>query len=95
MLIDSALGEPMAMQRAVTESNGLGLFVRSLVGLDRVAAKEAMANFINGKSATARLPVHGATSPLAESAAKHAPTYDARNSSRLSTSSHRSSFHRC
>ena len=31
------------MERAAEASQGLGLFVRSLVGLDRQAAKEALA----------------------------------------------------
>ncbi|HXT38566.1 MAG TPA: type I restriction-modification enzyme R subunit C-terminal domain-containing protein, partial [Candidatus Angelobacter sp.] len=34
-------------------SNGLGLFVRSLVGLDREAAKLALAGFLAGKTLTA------------------------------------------
>lgn len=34
---------------AAQESQGLGLLVRSLVGLDREAAKQAMAGFITGK----------------------------------------------
>ena len=37
----------------IRKSQGLGLFVRSLVGLDRQAAKEAMAGFLNGKSLSA------------------------------------------
>jgi type I restriction enzyme R subunit len=37
------------IERAKTESHGLGLFVRSLVGLDREAAKEALAGFLSGK----------------------------------------------
>jgi type I restriction enzyme, R subunit len=32
----------------------LGLFVRSLIGLERNAAVEAMAEFLNDKTATAR-----------------------------------------
>ena len=35
------------------ESQGLGLFVRSLVGLDRGAAKEALAAFLSGKTLAA------------------------------------------
>jgi type I restriction enzyme R subunit len=35
------------------ESEGLGLFVRSLVGLDREAAKAALAGFMQGKTLTA------------------------------------------
>lgn len=49
MLRESGLGEPADFRRAAEESRGLGLFVRSLVGLDRGAAREAMAGFIDGK----------------------------------------------
>ncbi|HEY5021726.1 MAG TPA: type I restriction-modification enzyme R subunit C-terminal domain-containing protein [Gemmatimonadaceae bacterium] len=35
------------------ESHGLGLFVRSLVGLDRSAAKDALAGFLAGKALAA------------------------------------------
>ena len=38
--------------RAAAQSQGLGLFVRSLVGMDRAAANEAMAGFIAGKTLT-------------------------------------------
>jgi type I restriction enzyme R subunit len=41
------------IQRAADESHGLGLFVRSLVGLDRQAAKEALAGFLTGKALAA------------------------------------------
>ena len=55
-------------------SNGLGLFVRSLVGLDREAAKRAFGEFLEGQAATANqiefvnlivdyLTEHGAMSP--------------------------------
>jgi type I restriction enzyme R subunit len=50
MLAESGIGGPEDIQRAAEESQGLGLFVRSLVGLDRQAAKEALADFLNGKS---------------------------------------------
>jgi len=53
MLLAAGLGAPDDIQRAAAESNGLGLFVRSLVGMDRAAAKQAMANFIDGKSLSA------------------------------------------
>ncbi|MGE5550810.1 MAG: type I restriction-modification enzyme R subunit C-terminal domain-containing protein, partial [Bacteroidota bacterium] len=53
MLAESGIGNPDDMLRAVNESQGLGLFVRSLVGMDRGAAKEALAGFIAGKSLTA------------------------------------------
>ncbi|MCD6672935.1 MAG: DEAD/DEAH box helicase family protein [Burkholderiaceae bacterium] len=50
MLGESGVGTPEEIQRAAEESQGLGLFVRSLVGLDRQAAKEALAGFLTGKS---------------------------------------------
>lgn len=53
MLVDSGVGGPEQIARAKSESNGLGLFVRSLVGLDREAAKQAMAGFLGGKTLTA------------------------------------------
>ncbi|PYM12889.1 MAG: restriction endonuclease subunit R, partial [Candidatus Rokuibacteriota bacterium] len=53
MLAESGIGGPDEIQRAAEESRGLGLFVRSLVGLDREAAKEAMAGFIAGKALSA------------------------------------------
>jgi type I restriction enzyme R subunit len=49
MLAESGVGAAEEIQRAASESQGLGLFVRSLVGLDRQAAKEALAGFIDGK----------------------------------------------
>jgi type I restriction enzyme R subunit len=45
----SGVGAAEDIQRAAAESQGLGLFVRSLVGLDRHAAKEALAGFLDGK----------------------------------------------
>ena len=53
MLVDSGLGGPKDVQRAAHEYQGLGLFVRSLVGMDRGAAKDAMATFIIGQPMTA------------------------------------------
>ncbi|MEW5975566.1 MAG: type I restriction-modification enzyme R subunit C-terminal domain-containing protein [Acidobacteriota bacterium] len=53
MLAESGLGEDEDIRRAADESQGLGLFVRSLVGMDRGAAKEAMAGFISGKTLAA------------------------------------------
>jgi type I restriction enzyme R subunit len=50
MLAESGLGGPEEIRRAAEESHGLGLFVRSLVDLDRAAAKEALAAFIAGKT---------------------------------------------
>lgn len=48
-LTESGIGKAEDFQRAATESNGLGLFIRSLVGLDRFAAKEALGGFLQGK----------------------------------------------
>ena len=49
MLAESGVGAAEEIQRAASEAQGLGLFVRSLVGLDRQAAKEALAGFLDGK----------------------------------------------
>jgi type I restriction enzyme, R subunit len=38
---------------ATAKEHGLGLFIRALIGLDREAAKEAFASFINGKRLSA------------------------------------------
>jgi type I restriction enzyme R subunit len=48
MLAASGIGTPEAIEQAKQESQGL--FVRSLVGLDRGAAKEAFAQFLVGKT---------------------------------------------
>jgi type I restriction enzyme R subunit len=40
------------LQKAKAESDGLGLFVRSLVRLDREAAKQALSGFTAGKTLT-------------------------------------------
>jgi len=53
MLADSGVGGAEDIERAKSESHGLGLFVRTLVGLDREAAKEALAGFLMGKTLTA------------------------------------------
>ena len=53
MLADSGAGGAEEIERAKSESHGLGLFVRTLVGLDREAAKEALAGFLAGKTLTA------------------------------------------
>jgi type I restriction enzyme, R subunit len=50
MLAQSGVGGADDIQRAADQSRGLGLFVRSLVGLDRQAAKEALAGFLAGKT---------------------------------------------
>ena len=50
MLSESGIGATEEIARAKAESHGLGLFVRSLVGMDREAAKEALAGFLSGKT---------------------------------------------
>ena len=50
MLAESGVGTADDIGRAKAESAGLGVFVRSLVGLDREAAKAAFAGFLSGKS---------------------------------------------
>jgi type I restriction enzyme, R subunit len=49
MLTASGAGAAEDVEEAKKQSHGLGLFVRSLVGLDRGAAKEAFAGFLAGK----------------------------------------------
>ena len=48
MLLDSGAGEPSDIEQAKEHAHGLGLFVRSLVGLDRQAATEAFGEFLDG-----------------------------------------------
>jgi len=48
MLVEAGAGTPEYLS-AVRLGNGLGLFVRSLVGLDREAAKRAFDGFLTGK----------------------------------------------
>ena len=52
-LTQSGAGGVAEISRAKAVSKGLGLFVRSLVGLDREAAKEALASFLARRAATA------------------------------------------
>ena len=51
MLAENGVGAAEDIERAAEESQGPGLFVRSLVGLDRQAAKEALAGFVAGLAA--------------------------------------------
>ena len=50
MLSESGIGNPEDLQKANDTNEGLGLFVRSLIGLDREAAKKALASFLAGKT---------------------------------------------
>ena len=53
MLAENDIGTANDLAKAKEESHGLGLFVRSLVGLDRQAAKDALAGFLTGKTLSA------------------------------------------
>jgi len=53
MLLEAGVGSVADLGRAKKESQGLGLFIRSLVGLDREAAKGALGEFLVGTTATA------------------------------------------
>jgi type I restriction enzyme R subunit len=53
MLAESGVGEPADIENAKRQANGLGLFVRQLVGLDRDAATDALTDFIAGRTLTA------------------------------------------
>ena len=46
LLLSHGVGTEQAIQRAAEECNGFGLFIRSIVGLDRNAAKELFAAFL-------------------------------------------------
>jgi len=50
MLSESGIGKPENIALAKELSHGLGLFVRSLVGLDREAAKQSLATFLSDKT---------------------------------------------
>lgn len=50
ILIESGVGTADDLKAAAEESAGLGLFVRSLIGLDREAAKHALGVFMTGKT---------------------------------------------
>jgi type I restriction enzyme R subunit len=53
VLFESGIGKHEDIERAKSESSGIGLFVRELIGLDREAAKEALGVFLSGKAMTA------------------------------------------
>lgn len=50
LLASSGAGGPEDIARASEESQGLGLFIRGLVGLDRAAAVEALSEFVSGST---------------------------------------------
>ncbi len=51
MLIQAG-GSPELINEAKAQSHGLGLFIRSLVGLDHEAAMQAFSDFISGTTTT-------------------------------------------
>jgi len=53
ILITAGVGDEATLRQASEENAGLGLFVRSLVGLDREAAKNAFNTFLDEKTFSA------------------------------------------
>jgi type I restriction enzyme R subunit len=53
MLLDAGIGQAGDIVRARETSQGFGRFVRSLVGLDRTAVREAFGEFLSAGTATA------------------------------------------
>jgi type I restriction enzyme R subunit len=53
MMVEAGVGSTDDIARAKEKSNGLGMFIRSLVGLDREAAKQAFGQFLSGATVTA------------------------------------------
>lgn len=52
LLIQNGIGSAQEIDQAKQESPGFGIFLLSLVGLDREAAKQAMNRFLSGKTIT-------------------------------------------
>ena len=52
MFTEAGVGSPEEIDK-VRQEGGLGIFVRSLVGLDRAAARQALDDFIQGRTLTA------------------------------------------
>lgn len=53
MLLEAGVANPADLETVRRESPGLGTFVRSLVGLEKVAATKAFSSFIEGRNFTA------------------------------------------
>jgi type I restriction enzyme R subunit len=53
MMLDAGVGTQDDLAHAKEKNQGLGVFIRSLVGLDREAAKQAFGQFLSGGTATA------------------------------------------
>ena len=52
MLVDAG-GSQQVIEQATAQSQGLGIFIRSLVGLDRETASQAFSQFVIGTTVTA------------------------------------------
>ena len=52
-MLVAAGGSQKVIQQATEQSQGLGIFIRSLVGLDRETASKAFSQFVVGTTATA------------------------------------------
>ena len=53
MFVDAGVAPHDQLQQMAEEEGGLGLFIRSLVGQDRAAAKEAFSQFLETRTLTA------------------------------------------
>jgi type I restriction enzyme, R subunit len=53
MMLEAGVGTREDFARAKEQSDGFGVFIRSLVGLDRQAAKEALGVFLSASRSTA------------------------------------------
>ena len=53
IMLEAGVGDSADLDQAKQESQGLGLFIRSLVGMDREAAKQAFGAFLSGGTSTA------------------------------------------
>lgn len=51
-MLEEAGGSRELIGKAAEQSHGLGIFIRSLVGMDKEAATEAFSEFITGTTAT-------------------------------------------
>ncbi len=52
MFVDAGVARHDQLKQVADEEGGLGLFIRSLVGLDRAAAKGAFSHFLQGRTLT-------------------------------------------
>ena len=53
MFVDAAVAPRDQLNAVAEQEGGLGLFIRSLVGLDRAAAKNALSQFVESRTLTA------------------------------------------